>query len=75
MDTEKNQIWKERLQQAINSKEFLQLIFKYPEFEKRTFKKGVVIHVYDDGFDFDERFDGNVSYAFDFLVEISGGNK
>jgi hypothetical protein len=61
---------KNRLIEALNSKEYIQITFKYPEHERRIFKKGFVAHVYDDSFDFNETFDGHVTYSFDFIIEI-----
>jgi len=61
---------KKRLIEAFNSKEYIQITFKYPEHERRTFKKGYVIHVYEDCFDFSEIYDGHVTYSFDFIVEV-----
>jgi hypothetical protein len=61
---------KNRLIEAFNSNEYIQITFKYPEHERRTFKKGYVKKVYDDSFDFDETYDGHVTYSFDFIIEI-----
>lgn len=60
-----------RLKEAKETNEKVRLIFKYPEFERRTIKSGFVKEVYEDSFDFEEVFDGRVSYSYEYLVEIS----
>ena len=59
-----------RLIEAMDKKEFIQITFKYPDFEKRIFKKGFVKNVYDTSFDFDERFQGHVTFSYDFIIEV-----
>jgi len=66
---------KKRLEESKKKKEFLKLIFKYPNFSKPTLKSGYVIECYDDCFWFDERLDGKTTYSYTFLIEISTGNR
>ena len=62
---------KNRLEDAKEKKEFVKLIFQYPNAQRAIVKRGFVICCYNDSFDFNERFDGNVTFSYDFIVEIS----
>ena len=62
--------FKRRLMEAKTKKEFLKIIFQYPASERAIVKRGYVVTVSEDGFDFKEIIDGNVTYAFKYLVEI-----
>lgn len=67
-----------RLEEAKNKGEFIKLIFNYPHSQRATVKSGHVKSTYDDSFDFDEIFEGHVTYSYEFLVEIKikeGGSK
>lgn len=63
-------VWRSRLIEAKDKKEYIKLIFQYPSSDRAIIKRGKVLEIFDDGFDFDEKFDGKVSYAFDYIVEI-----
>jgi len=66
--------FKKRLEEAKNNKEFIKIIFNYPSAGRATIKRGYVKACYDDSFDFDEIYDGNVTYSYDFLTEIKKGD-
>ena len=64
---------KKKLEKAIISKEFIKLVFVYPGFDKFIIKRGYVIKCHPNSFDFNEIFDGNVSYSYEFIKEIKHG--
>jgi len=63
---------KKRLEEAKERGEKVKIIFQYPSSERAIIKSGLVIECYDDCFNFDEIYDGDVTYSYDFLVEIKG---
>lgn len=64
-----------RLEEAMRKKERIKLIFQYPSSDRAIIKSGFVKETYDDGFSFDEKFDGIVVYSYGFIVEIRGLGK
>lgn len=65
----------QRLNEAKQINEFLKLIFQYPSSDHAVIKRGYVLDTHSDSFDFDEIYDGKVTYAYDFLIEIKKGEK
>jgi len=63
-------IFKRRLEEAKNNSEYIKIIFQYPASERAIIKRGYVLEVMDNGFNLQEDRDGEVSYAFDYIVEI-----
>jgi len=64
-----------RLKEAKNKKEFLKIIFQYPSSERAVVKRGKVIECFNDSFNFQEIIDGNVTYSYNYLVEIKSGDE
>ena len=62
--------FKQRLEKAKNNSEFIKLIFQYPASDRAIIKRGYVKETFDDGFYFEEKFDGLVTYSYEYLVEI-----
>lgn len=62
---------KNRLKEAYENRQKIQIIFKYPEFTRRTIKSGFVVRVDEDSFDFDELLDGHSTFSYDFITEIN----
>lgn len=50
----------------------IKLTFKYPQFSSFTFKRGIVIDTFPDCFSFKEVEDGEVTYSYQYLVEVKG---
>jgi hypothetical protein len=67
--------FKKRIEQAKGKREFIKLIFQYPSSNRAIVKRGYVTEIFDDSFDFEEIIDGDVTYSYRFIVEITGGNK
>ncbi len=63
--------FKKRLKEAKNSSQKLKLIFQYPGTTKAIIKKGGVLSVNEDSFDFQDIYDGELTFGYEFLVEIS----
>jgi len=61
---------KRRLKEAKEKKSFIKIIFQYPSSNRAVIKRGKVKEVFDDSFDFDEIYDGQVTYSYDYIVEI-----
>jgi len=61
---------KERLRKAMEKQERVKLIFEYPNSKKATIRRGKVIDVRDDAFEFKEDKDGLVTYSYKYLVEV-----
>ena len=66
--------FKNRLKEAKNNSEKLKLIFQFPGTPRAIIKKGNVLAVNDDSFDFQDRYDGELTFSYEFLVEIGGWN-
>lgn len=62
--------FKQRLDEAKERKEFLKIIFQYPASDRAIIKRGFVIETFNDCFNFDEKYDGEVTYSYDFIVEV-----
>jgi len=62
--------FKRRLEEAKERCEYLKLIFQYPASDRAIIKRGYVLQIFDNSFDFDEDLDGNVTYSYDYIVEI-----
>lgn len=63
--------FKKRLQHALDNSEHIKLIFQYPGKDKAIIRKGVVISIFDDSFDFKDRYDGIMTFSYKHLDEIS----
>ena len=71
METEQNGSGlKKALILAKEDNRFIRLLFFYPGAIRKTIKSGHVREIYDDSFDFDESFDGHVTYSYKFLVSV-----
>jgi len=64
--------FKQRLKEAKINSEKVKLIFQYPATPRAIVKKGIVLAVNDDSFDFQDIYDGEMTFAYDFLVEVGG---
>lgn len=64
-----NERKKERLKEALSKKEFIKLMFIYPD-TKPIFNRGFVIAVSDDGFDFNDRYNGIMVFGYNYLESI-----
>jgi hypothetical protein len=62
----------ERLKQALEKKEYLKLIFVYPD-TKPIFRKGYIISVKEDSFEFQDRYTGHMTLSYTFLETIESG--
>lgn len=63
-------IFKQKIKKACDTKEFIKLIFQYPNSDRAIIKRGIVIDCQEDGFEFEEIKDGLVTYSYLYLVEI-----
>jgi len=59
---------KSKLNELIGKK--IKLIFKYPHFNKFTYKRGILLEVGEDCFCVQEIKDGESTYGFSFLIEF-----
>lgn len=60
----------QRLKEAKEKEENVKLIFQYPGATRATIKSGFIIEVYDDCFWIEEKFEGKVTFGYNFLEEI-----
>lgn len=63
--------FKKRLEEAKKDSQKLKLIFQYPGTDRAIIKKGVVLSVNEDSFDFKDIYDGELTFGYGFLAEIS----
>jgi len=63
--------FRKRLEEAKNNSQKIKLIFQFPGTDKAIIKKGSVLSVNDDSFDFEDIYDGELTFSYNFLVEIS----
>jgi len=63
--------FKQRLKEAKDNSKKLKLIFQYPGTPRAIIKKGDVLNVNEDSFDFQDIYDGELTFGYQFLVEIS----
>lgn len=64
-----NERKKERLKEALSKKQFIKLMFIYPE-TKPIFNRGFVISISEDGFDFEDRYNGAITFGYTYLETI-----
>jgi hypothetical protein len=62
-----------RLSEAKENNSKVKLIFQYPASPRATIKSGDVLSVDEDSFTINEIYDGEVTYAYTYLVEIKDG--
>ncbi len=62
--------FRKRLEEVKNSSTYIKIIFQYPSSDRAIVKRGYVKKTNDDSFDFDEKFDGFVTYSYKYIVEI-----
>jgi hypothetical protein len=67
--------FKERLIEAKKNSEYVKIIFQYPATDRAIVKRGYVIEIFDNGFNFNENIDGEVSYSYNYIVEIKPEKK
>ena len=63
-------VFKARIKEAYENKEKIKIIFQYPSSDRAIIKRGFVVKIFENGFNFDEIIDGDVSYSYEFIVEI-----
>lgn len=64
--------FKTRLAKAYSYKEPVKIIFQYPGSPRAIIKRGIVIRIFNDSFEFNEIMDGSVVYSYKYIVEIKG---
>ena len=62
-------IHKKKIELAFKNKEFIKIVYFYPEQEKFFTFRGIIIDVSEDGFEIEDIKDGKVSRSFDYIVE------
>lgn len=62
--------WKERLEIALANSDFIKITFKYPGYEKVTFRRGKVTKVFDNSFNFDDVETGIDTYSYDYIILV-----
>ena len=62
--------FKKRLSEALEQNSKVKLIFQYPASDRAIIKSGEVISVDEDSFTLNEIYDGEVTYAYTYLVEV-----
>ncbi len=68
-------IFRKRIETAFSLREFIKIIFQYPSSDRAVIKRGIVVSIGEDGFEFEEIRDGLVAYSYDFIVEIKGDSE
>jgi len=63
--------FKNRLKEAKDNSQKLKLFFQYPASAKAIIKKGIVLSVNEDSFDFQDIYDGELTFGYGYLIEIS----
>jgi len=62
--------FKIKLKEVMYNSQKVKLIFQYPACDRAIKKSGVVLEVFKDCFTIDEIYDGEVTYSFNYLVEV-----
>jgi len=66
--------FQQRLAEACINSEKITVVFLYPNSPKITVRKGNVLKVTTDSFDFQDRYEGLMTFAYDFIIEINEWN-
>jgi len=67
--------FKRRLEEALISSEKVKIIFQYPASDRAIIKSGVVLEVDEDSFTLNEVRDGESTYSYDYVIEVTSLNK
>lgn len=68
----KQDVFKKRIERAFLIKEFIKVIFQYPNTSRAIVKRGIVLECDKEGFELEEIYDGKVVYSYSHIVEIKG---
>lgn len=63
--------FKQRLEIAKNNSEKIKIIFQYPASPRAVIRKGIVLKVHSDSFDFKDQLNGIMTFSYNFICEIS----
>jgi hypothetical protein len=66
----KNKGFKQRLKTALDNSEKIKILFQYPHMDRVIIKVGNVLAINSDSFDFRDRFDGDLTFGYGFIIEI-----
>ena len=61
---------KDRIKKEMKNGKKIKLIFEYPNAKNAKVRRGFVIRIREDSFDFLEDIDGLVTYYYKYLVEV-----
>jgi len=64
-----------RIGKAFSNREFIKIVFQYPSSPRAVIKRGIVVSTGNDGFEFEEIYDGLVAYSYNYIVEIKGDSE
>lgn len=67
--------FKRRLEEALVNSEKVKIIFQYPASDRAVIKSGYVIEVDEDSFTMDEVRDGDSTYSYDYVIEVTSLDK
>jgi len=65
-----NKGFKKRLKLALDNSEKIKILFQYPHIDRVIVKVGKVLAVNSDSFDFKDRYDGELTFGYGFIIEI-----
>jgi len=63
--------FKKRLKEALNNSQKIKILFQYPASDRIFVKKGFVLSINEDSFDFQDRYEGELTFSYNFIIEIS----
>jgi hypothetical protein len=63
--------FRQRLEEAKNNSDKIKIIFQYPNSPRLTVRRGDIISVKKDCFTIQDIYDGELTFSYDFIVEIS----
>jgi len=72
MDEIKERIneWKEIISIYFNQKIPVLIVFKYPQFDKPTYRRGKIIRVGDYSFTLEDVKEGVEHYSYEYIIEV-----
>ena len=67
--------WKKKLRKAKETGKRVKIMFNFPNSTEAKARRGIIKEVYEDCFEIDEIFEGEVSYSYNYISQVQYDNK